>query len=119
MKRILVAEDEAVIAMALEPVLRSAGFVVVGPMPSLVSALEAVEKEEDISVALLDINLRGQRVDAVADALDKKGIPFMFLTGYGRDGLPKRYRDRPVLTKPYFDGALVSTLNNLLLREET
>ena len=114
--KVLVVEDETLIVMALEPVLMRAGYSIVGPYFALSDALCAAINEPDLDVALLDVNLRGERVDAVADTLDKRGIPFLFLTGYGREGVAERHRFRPCLIKPYFDGTLLQTLNDAVAK---
>src|SRR5438477_10424078 len=92
--RVLVVEDEYLVASMLEEVLVEAGFVVVGPVPRLPEAVVAAGKLE-IDVALLDVNLAGQRVFPVAEALERRAIPFIFMTGYGSHTLPPQYKDRP------------------------
>lgn len=99
-RRILVVEDEAMIAMDLEALLRQSGCEVVGPVASLREALRAVA-EEALDAAVLDINLGEEKALAVADALAGSGVPFVFVTGYGPEILPVRHRGRPVTTKPY------------------
>jgi CheY-like chemotaxis protein len=86
-KRILLVEDEPLIAMEIEAELLSAGCEVVGPAGTLAGALRLIA-EISCDAALLDANLGGQPVDALAAALTQKGVPFAFATGYGRDALP-------------------------------
>ena len=98
--KVLLVEDEALIALDLGAALRKAGCRVVGPAPGVEQALRVIAAEE-ADVALLDVNLGGEEIFPVADELARRGIPFVFLTGYGRDALPERFRDRPTSPKPY------------------
>ncbi len=106
---ILIVEDEPLIAMSLEDVLSDQGAICLGPVGSIDSALEIIAANR-FDIALLDINLRGQKIDPVADRLAAAGIPFIFTTGHGEDGLPKSHRHRPVIAKPYSDTAVIDTL---------
>jgi PAS domain S-box-containing protein len=112
-KRVLVVEDEALIAMVAVDFLAEAGCEIVGPAPTIEAALELIEKCE-VDAALLDGNLLGRRVDAVALALTQKNIPFAFVTGYGRDALPAGFRDAATVEKPFSQDQLVSALNQIL-----
>nr|WP_295825651.1 response regulator [uncultured Azospirillum sp.] len=98
--RILLVEDEPLVAMAIEDSLEVQNVGVVGPAGTVAEALELIAKG-GIDAALLDVTLRGERVDSVADALSARGIPFVFTTGHGAAGLPQSHQDRPVLTKPF------------------
>lgn len=98
--RVLVVEDELFIAMMLEGALRDEGCVVVGPVPRVANAVKAAQ-DEPIDVAVLDVNLGGEQVFPVADALVERRVPFVFLTGYGGGVLPAAHADRPVLSKPF------------------
>ena len=100
------------VAMVVETMLSDIGCHVIGPFGRLAGALDAAEREQ-IDAALLDVNLHGEAVFPVADALAKRGIPFVFMTGYGPEGLPKRFSDRPVLTKPYRSAAVLAALRAL------
>jgi CheY-like chemotaxis protein len=112
-KRILVVEDELMIRMLLEDMLCELGCTVAAATARLEEALEAARSAE-FDVAILDVNLNGQPVAPVAEALIARGKPFIFATGYGEHGLPEPYRGRPTLKKPFqLDGLsrlLVSTL---------
>lgn len=99
---VLIVEDEPLIAMSLEDVLVDHGVICVGPAGSVAAALEMIE-DGGFEIALLDVNLRGERVDAVADRLAAAGIPFIFTTGHGAEGLPDAHRARPVIGKPFRD----------------
>ena len=99
--RLLVVEDEALVAMLIEDTLLALGCAVVGPAGNVAQALELVE-HEPIDLALLDVNLGGgERSYAVAEALAVREIPFLFVTGYGDKGVDRRYRRAPVLQKPF------------------
>jgi DNA-binding response OmpR family regulator len=111
--RVLVVEDEVLIAMMLEEMLHEAGCVMVGPASRVEKAVEAA-RAEPIDLALLDVNLAGEKVFPVADALARRGVPFVFLTGYGRSSLPAPYADRPALSKPFKLAALLSALTALV-----
>lgn len=99
-RRILIVEDEMIISMLLEDMLEELGFVAVGPAPRLDEAM-AMARTAAIEGALLDMNLEGRTTFDVAEALEARGIPFAFATGYGRGGIPERYRHAPVLPKPF------------------
>ena len=99
-RRILIVEDETMIAMMVEDFLTELGWDVVGPAGSLDSAL-AMAKDADIDAAVLDVNLNGRDSFAAADILGGRNIPFVFASGYGSDGIAHRFRDVPILTKPF------------------
>lgn len=98
--RILLVEDEPLVAMAIEDSLESQNVGVVGPAGTVAEALALIAKG-GIDAALLDVTLRGERVDPVADALAAQNIPFVFTTGHGAAGLPTAHQHRPVLSKPF------------------
>jgi DNA-binding NtrC family response regulator len=98
-RRVLIVEDELMIAELWEMALKDAGCEVLGPFPRIDPALRAIAATR-IDAALLDVNLRGETVLPVAAALAEQRVPFLFVTGYGPSGVPAPYRDRPVLTKP-------------------
>jgi HAMP domain-containing protein/two-component sensor histidine kinase len=97
--RILVVEDEPLVAMNLTKSLADLGFHVVGPYSTLAKAAAAAA-ETEVDAALLDVNLNGKVVYAVADILASKNVPFAFITGYGTAALPDKYANAPVLHKP-------------------
>lgn len=111
--RVLVVEDEMLIAMDLENALEEAGANVVGLAATLDRALILAERELP-DAAVLDVDLKGQDVFPVADALLARGVPFLFHTGHAtRESLQVRYPGVPVLIKPTVVGTLVSTLCKL------
>jgi CheY-like chemotaxis protein len=113
-RRVLVVEDETMIAMLVEDMLGDLGCVVVGPAHRLEEALEVVRLEDRIDVALLDVNLAGEPVFTLADALRAKGVPAIFATGYGEVGLRDVDRGAPVLHKPFRIGDLAEALGEAL-----
>lgn len=98
--RILIVEDETIVAMMVEDMLLDFGCIPVGPARNLASAMTAAT-EEKLDGAILDVNLRGERVDPIADKLNERGIPFVFATGYGQAGIDTRFKAVPVLQKPF------------------
>jgi CheY-like chemotaxis protein len=112
-RRILVVEDELMIRMLLEDMLGELGYTVAAEAGRLDEALAAA-KSAEIDVAILDVNLNGQPILPVADALAARGTPFVFATGYGERGLPEPYRDRPTLKKPFQLEGLKQMLDSAL-----
>ena len=98
-KRILVVEDEALIAVMVEDMLSEMGCSVVGPAATIESAL-ALARSEQLDGAILDVNVRGERIDPVADALAARGVPVLFATGYGEVKLASG-AVATVIDKPY------------------
>lgn len=98
--RILLVEDEMLVAMLLEDMLSEAGHTIIGPMARIDQALEAARKET-IDLAILDVNVGGDEVYPVAEALAAREIPFAFATGYGAHGLREPWQERPTLQKPF------------------
>lgn len=99
--RILVVEDEYMIADDITQALVAAGAEVLGPVASAADAAELIAGGGRIDAAILDINLRDGAVFPAADALAERNIPFAFATGYEQWSLPERFRGRPVVEKPF------------------
>ena len=99
-RRILVVEDETLIALMIEGILQELGCVVVGPVAKLGAALR-LATEEALDAAILDVAIRGGQVFPVAEQLLARGIPFVLASGYGDWSLPGNLRDQPRLTKPF------------------
>ncbi|WP_375464422.1 response regulator [uncultured Methylobacterium sp.] len=108
-KRVLVVEDEAAISMLLEDMLLDFGCTVVGPAARLSTALEMAEGES-FEVAILDVNVAGEPIYPVAEAIVKRDLPLVFSTGYGGAGIREPFRDRPVVQKPFSQADLKRTL---------
>jgi len=98
--RILVVEDQMLIAMEIVSLLEDIGCQPVGPVGRLVTAMIAATKE-DFDAALLDVDLHGESVQPLADFLAQKGVPFAFVSGFARERLPPTLRDRPYVAKPF------------------
>jgi DNA-binding response OmpR family regulator len=111
-RRILVVEDEALVAMLVEDALIDAGFAVIGPARTVSQALEML-KADPPDAAVLDLNLGGENSVSVADALAARAIPFLVATGYGAAGLPAHLKHIPVLPKPYDPADLTVALERL------
>ncbi|URW76641.1 response regulator [Sphingomonas donggukensis] len=100
-KRILIVEDEPLIAMMLEDFLDALDKEVVGTADTVAGGLELVEGG-GIDAAILDVNLRGgEQSWAIADALAAVGVPFVLATGSGGDAIAEAHREMPVLAKPF------------------
>jgi len=112
-RRILVVEDEVLIRMLLEDMLTDLGYELVGVAGRVDEAAEMAQTKE-FDLAILDVNLDGHDVYPVADLISKRGLPFMFVTGYGGRGLPDNYRGRPTLQKPFQMDELQRMLAQLL-----
>lgn len=107
-KRVLVVEDEALISVMVEDILSALGMQVIGPAVTIPAAL-ALAETEALDAAVLDVNVRGQRIDPVADVLYRRSVPVLFATGYGEmrfgDG-----RTATVIDKPYTQEKLIRGL---------
>ncbi|HKR16209.1 response regulator [Rhizorhapis sp.] len=109
--RLFVVEDEALVAMLLEQMLEDLGCEVVSLAGTVGQALDQVERvAQKVDAAILDVNLGGERVYPVAEALAAHDVPFLFATGYGPSGLEDRYPEHMVLSKPYVEATLVNAL---------
>lgn len=114
--RVLVLEDELIIAMELESLLRGLGCIVLDAVPSVGRALRALARQRPDFV-LLDVNLRGERVTPLAEALQQQDVPFVLVTGYGSERLEdEALRDAPYLRKPVDRHRLASALAEALAR---
>lgn len=111
-KRVLVLEDEALIAAMVEDMLTELGAIVVGPAPTVERGM-SLATEEDIDAAVLDVNIRSARADPVADILRSRGIPVVFATGYGKSAVDKA-GEVTIIEKPYTQEGLASALGEAL-----
>ncbi|MET4701768.1 PAS domain S-box-containing protein [Constrictibacter sp. MBR-5] len=110
--RVLVVEDEPLIALAIEEDLLSAGCTVVGPAGTPSHARRLIENS-DFDAALVDTNLGGRTVHQLLTALTSKGKPFALGSGYGREGLPDAFKDAPALVKPFGRDRLLAVIKSL------
>lgn len=113
--RVLVVEDEFMVAALLGDTLNALGCEVVGPAAEVGEALALLEREA-IDAAVLDVNIGGEMVFPVADALAARELPFVFATAYGVAGVADRHKSRAVLDKPYHQRALEHALRSALQR---
>jgi DNA-binding NtrC family response regulator len=111
--RILVVEDNALLAIELAQTLASAGFEVVGPALTVAQSMALIEKT-GCDAAVLDINLRGETSEPVAKELHARGIPFLTMTGYARAQQPKIFEGAPTFTKPVAIELVIGELHNSL-----
>ena len=116
--RILVVEDEGLVAMVVEETLLDAGYDVAGPVDTTAKALALISNGR-IDGAVLDVNLGNERVDPVAHRLAAKAIPFVFATGYAAvETLPEGFRDRITILKPYTAAQLQHALGRALTEKD-
>jgi CheY-like chemotaxis protein len=111
-KRLLVIEDEPLIALDIIASLEEAGAQPVPAVGTKDKALKTIEEGEFDGV-LLDANLHNEGVEEIAAMLARKGVPFLFVTGYGREGLPQTFRQAKCLTKPFNDEQLIAAVLEL------
>ncbi|WP_233130617.1 response regulator [Sphingomonas jeddahensis] len=108
------AEDEYLLAEDLSHALASAGASVLGPVPTLDEATALISGDTEIDAAILDVNLRGEMIFPVADALKDRGVPFAFATGYDQWALPERFAATPRVEKPFKVSKIGGVLGLLL-----
>jgi len=111
--RVLVVEDEYFLADDMGRALEKAGAKVVGPVPSRGAALAMIASGAAIDLAILDINLQGETVFPVADALSERNIPFVFATGYDLGSIPTAYENVRRWEKPFDTADLIAALTEL------
>lgn len=99
-RRLLVVEDDYLIADELRNELVEAGAEVIGPAATMAKALQMIGADAALDGAILDVNLGGEKVFPLVDVLRERGIPAVFLTGYDRSGIPAAYADVPLCEKP-------------------
>jgi CheY-like chemotaxis protein len=109
--RVLIVEDEIVVALFLEDVLDEFGYQVAGVVTQLD---DAMAREPDYDLAVLDVHINGRSIFDFADQLAGRGIPFVFATGYGERGIPERHRCSPVLQKPFQPDDLKRILEDIM-----
>lgn len=113
-RRILVVEDEYMIAQEIADLLSDLGAETVGPVPSIGDALRLIATEERIDGALLDVNVNSQAVWPVVDALLERGVPMVLTTGYDASAIPSAYSHLPRQEKPTTGSDLTRALAHAL-----
>jgi len=113
-KRILIVEDEYLIAQDLADEVQRLGFEVTGPVGRLDDAVDLIEAEPDIDGAFLDVNLNGERVYPVADRLIARDVPVILMTGYDESTIPHQYASVSNFTKPITHAMLRDALASLM-----
>jgi DNA-binding response OmpR family regulator len=111
-RRVLVVEDELLVALDIESIVTEAGMVVIGPASTAAEALRLIDTTT-FDAALIDANLNGEPIDEVAAALGERTIPFAYVTGYGRESLPAAH-PAPIVTKPFDAAQLLAAVRQLL-----
>jgi DNA-binding response OmpR family regulator len=111
--KVLIVEDEFLVASLIEDMLVLAGCVVFGPISRLAPAIDAANNEA-CDVAVLDINLAGQWSYPVAEALSRRNVPFVFVTGYGPNAMPAQFASRPRVHKPFKMNELLTVLASMV-----
>ena len=109
-RRVLIVEDESLVAMLLETILEDMGCVPVGPAATVEEGLQVAGGDESLDAALLDVNVAGKQVFPIAEALKARGVPFVCSTGYGEGGLPDEWRGQATLQKPFTEAAVRDAL---------
>ena len=112
-KRVLIVEDEPLVAMDMQSMLSAAGCVIVGPVGTLEDAKRLVHAEE-CDAALVDVNLKGKSIDPLLFELRQKEIPFAFVTGYGAKVLSKTFEETVTISKPFSADQLLAVTEVLL-----
>ena|ERR1700761_1289064 len=112
-KRVLVVEDEAMIRMLLDGMLEDLGHTVAAEAGTIDEALKLAQQAE-FDVAVLDVNLNNRPITPVVEVLVKRGLPFIFASGYGQRGVPEAYRNNPTLQKPFQVEALAKAIDAAL-----
>jgi CheY-like chemotaxis protein len=112
--KVLVVEDEHLVAMLVEDMLHDLGYEIAAVEASLKAGLQAAQQEQ-VELAVLDVNLNGEKSFPIADFLLKNGIPFVFASGYGLSGVSEVYPKVPVVQKPFTESTLVEALDRAKL----
>jgi two-component SAPR family response regulator len=115
--RVLVLEDETLVSMMVEDMLMDLGCEVVGPFARLDQAMTFVDGKPEMDLALLDVNLGGERSFPLAEKLRDQGVPFVFTTGYDESGMPDQWRSRPSLRKPFMMNEMANILRKAIVRD--
>ncbi|MGC2854111.1 response regulator [Novispirillum sp. DQ9] len=113
-RSILLVEDELLVALLVEDLLKEAGADILGPAPRVAAALQLIADADRIDLALLDVNLAGAWVWPVAEELRRRSVPYLLLTGYGAGIVDAEHMDAGVLTKPVSERDLLAAVAGVL-----
>lgn len=112
-RSVLLVEDEVMIRMMVADMLEELGYTIAGEAGEIDDAVKLVQVA-DFDIAILDVNVNGKVITPVAEAVQLRGLPFVFATGYGAQGLPEKFRDRPTIQKPFQVETLARTIESVL-----
>jgi DNA-binding response OmpR family regulator len=113
--KILVVEDQFLLASHLAQILSDAGFTVIGPVLRVADGLRMINAlDGPLDVAILDVDLAGERSDLIAEELSRRGIPFMFATTHDRQRIALQFADRPRISKPYGRNNVFRILSSIM-----
>ena len=112
-RSVLLVEDEVMIRMMVADMLEEIGYSIAGEAGDIDEAIRLVQVT-DFDIAILDVNVNGKVISPVAEAVQLRGLPFVFATGYGAQGLPEKFRDRPTIQKPFQIETLARTIETVL-----
>ncbi|NGX94367.1 MAG: response regulator [Candidatus Afipia apatlaquensis] len=110
---VLLVEDEVMIRMMVADMLEELGYTIAAEAGDIDEGVRLVQAT-DFDIAILDVNVNGKVITPVAEAVQMSGKPFVFATGYGAQGLPEKFRDRPTLQKPFQIETLARTIDATL-----
>lgn len=116
-KTVLVVDDEVLIGMEIETILLEAGYRIAGPTVTVAETMQLLDGELP-DAAVLDLNLRGQRSDTVADRLVELGIPFVYLTGHAESVIAERHRQVPRIDKPFTSPSVLAVVSAVFARND-
>jgi DNA-binding response OmpR family regulator len=109
-RAVLLVEDEVMIRMMVADMLEELGYTIAGEAGDIDEAVRLVQAT-DFDIAILDVNVNGKVISPVAEAVQLRGRPFIFATGYGAEGVPIKFRDRPTIQKPFQMETLARTID--------
>ncbi|BEV47290.1 response regulator [Afipia carboxidovorans] len=115
-RSVFLVEDEVMIRMMVSDMLEDLGYHVAAEAGDIDEAIRLVQCT-NFDMAILDVNVNGKVISPVAEAVHKRNRPFVFATGYGVQGLPEKYRDRPALQKPFQMDTLAKMIESILRGE--
>ena len=111
--RVFIVEDESLIAMLLQNMIEDIGHICAFKASKLDKAL-VLAANESFDIAILDVNLNGESTYTIADCIMSRGLPVVFSTGYGLQGMSPTYRSLPILQKPFDVGSLRKAIDEAM-----